>query len=175
MCDGDGHETEAGARPPLQDLEFECRSDEDSVIVFAPPREDASEPAPSIEEPENGFGYFELPYRNYVFLAADGTRAIYNWIPLSQGSCRLEFMGYANSGAESGGEVEGRHVVFLDDELPLLAQDRILLESAQPWLEQGRGDDGAGKYERSVPSDVAPLMARNLVTSTLRCNGKNEK
>ena len=82
-------------------------------------------------------------------------------------------MGYTNPGAPAESETNdhpGRQVFFLDGELPLLAQDRILLESAQPWLEADKGE-----YERSVPADVAPLMARNLVASVLRAEGKDPK
>ena len=158
-----GHKTSPGERPPLRDLEFECRCDSESVVVFAPPRDDPSDSPPSPEKPEGGIGRFELPYRNYVFLAADGTRAIYNWVPLSEGSCRLEFMGYSEAARNGADEVEGRQVVFLEGEIELLSQDRLLLESAQHWLETGKGE-----YERSVASDVAPLMARKVVARALR-------
>ena len=101
-----------------------------------------------------------------MFLAADGARAIYNWVPLGESSCRLEFMGSSAGTGPSEQKPEGRQVLFLDRELELLAQDRVLLESAQFWLDQGKGES-----ERSVPSDVAPLMARSLVASVLRANG----
>ncbi len=157
-----GHTSAPGEPPPLRDLRFECRVDEDSVVVFAPPRENASDLGPSLENGDD-LGLFELPYRNYVFLSADGTKEIYNWIPLDAGTCRLEFMGCSASGQAFASGTGGRQVLFLEDELELLSQDRTLLESAQSWLEK----DG-GASDRSVPSDAAPLMARKLVERTLR-------
>lgn len=151
-----GHQSKAGEMPTLRSVEFECRSTSDSVVIFAPPR-DPDEPAPELGD---GVGLFELPYRNYVFLEADDTRAIYNWVPLSGGSCRLEFMGFAKSAQPGPAKSGQRDVYFLDDELPLLGQDRVLLESV--WSE------GSEKSERSVAADASPLMARRLVAHALQ-------
>lgn len=113
-----------------------------------------------------GFALFELPYRNYVFLKDEKIKAIYNWIPLNENTCRLEFMGCSNDSDDLA-------INFLDGELELLAQDRILLESAQYWFDQGNVP-----YEKNVRADGAPLAARQLIhkrlhTSTLPGNERH--
>ena len=156
-----GHKSGAGNVPPLRSLEYECRTEGNSVSVFSPPREPSSAP-PSLEDAE-GIGLFELPYRNYVFLNGEGVRAIYNWVPLDNANCRLEFMGYTQQADSAAEKDKGRQVVFVGEELSLLAQDRLLLESAQHWRDCGREVN-----ERSVAPDAAPLMARRLVEKALR-------
>lgn len=154
-----GHESAPGEMPRLQETEFECRADDASVVIFAPPR--APDDAPPGLGP--GIGLFELPFRNYVFLGADDTRAIYNWVPLSERHCRLEFLGFSQSAQGAAPPTSGRQVFYLEQELPLLAQDRALLESAQRAIETG-----GEQPERSVVADAAPLMARRLVERALR-------
>lgn len=152
-----GHPTAPGEIPPLAASEYECRSDGRSVVLFSPPSGCADAPAPALEE--SALALFELPYRNYVFLHQLGVRAIYNWVPLGKGMCRLEFMA-AEGIRERDGEVR---VEYLEEELELLAQDRRLLESAQLWR-----DSAEPPFERSVQSDAPQLMARRLLERALR-------
>lgn len=148
-----GHRSEFGRVPNLRPIQFECFSTDSSVHVFGPPRQSLDEPIPCPESPGPGFGLFELPYKNYVFLKADGTRAIYHWIPLSEGSCRLEFMAYSTPrDSEMRTEIK---VKFIEKEHLVLKQDRVLLESAQHWADTN--------YEHSIRQDVAPMMARKLI------------
>ena len=51
---------------------------------------------------------------------------------------------------------------FDDSELKLLAQDRVLLESAKPWIDLGRRS-----FEKSVPQDFPQLLARRLHRAAL--------
>lgn len=157
-----GHKTEPGERPPLEELHFDCRDDSASVDVVLRGQTAFAQSG----DAKDILARFELPYRNYVFLEQEGIRAIYNWVPLGEGRCRLEFMGTTLDGPA---DPEGPHkVVCADQEIELLRQDRVLLESAQRWFE--RGPD---TYERSVAGDIAPLAARRLVRRALAANGED--
>jgi len=115
-------------------------------------------------EKVNVWARFELPYRNYVFLVRRGTFAILNWTPLADGRCRLDFMGALDAGAK---QIErGPSAVFREGELKILEQDRIMLESARPWVDKRRD------FERSVVSDFPQLLARRLGQAAL--SGKRD-
>jgi hypothetical protein len=95
-----------------------------------------------------------MPYRNYVFLASANVRAIYNWIPLSESSVRLEFMSLSWP-PKRPGEMKVR---IWDEELEILAQDRVLLESAQETFDPAR--------DKHVRADRPPLLARQIIHHT---------
>lgn len=150
------HRTSPGEIPTLRKADYICEIDHKSVLVVGTPvGSDIPDVLPTPEHPGAGFGLFELPYRNYVFLENEGVRAIYNWVPLSASSCRLEFLMRSK-------ESDALVFNFQHGELELLSQDRILLESAQHWFGQG-----IETYEKSVLPDGAPLAARKLVKSLL--------
>ena len=106
---------------------------------------------PSLDDPKSGITAFEMPYRNYVFLASANVRAIYNWIPLSESSVRLEFMSLSWP-PKRPGEMKVR---IWDEELEILAQDRVLLESAQETFDPAR--------DKHVRADRPPLLARQII------------
>ena len=150
-----GHGTEDGIVPPLRQVEAECGIVNGGVELHLPPASSAAEkPRPWHEL--SIWARFELPYRNYVFLVREKTLAVYNWVPLADGTCRLEFMA-----TRYDPDIEAAYTApsatFQDTELKLLSQDRILLESAKPWIDRGRRE-----FERSVPQDFPQLLARRL-------------
>ena len=112
-------------------------------------------PPPDFETTASMGMRFELPFRNYVWAGGRTARAIYNWVPLDNESCRLEFM--VQQGAEPSGPVS---IVLRDGEPHVPSQDRVLLEAAQRlnWVE---GDEKP--YFKSVPSDQPAHFARNIM------------
>ena len=153
-----GHRSEEGVIPPLHQFAVECRLVNDGVeLRIPPPPEDVAE-LRSWEQ-LSVWARFELPYRNYVFLVRRGTLAILNWTPLADGRCRLDFMGAFD--AEHKQIESGPRAVFRKGELKILEQDRIMLESARPWVDKRRD------FERSVVSDFPQLLARRLSQAAL--------
>ncbi|MDH6196061.1 phenylpropionate dioxygenase-like ring-hydroxylating dioxygenase large terminal subunit [Mycobacterium frederiksbergense] len=160
-----GHKTEKGELPELQTRFGEVRAHDRSVTYWGPPSEE-TEPVPHWSEVA-AWAQFDLPYRNYVFLTREGTYAIYHWVPLTETSCRLEFMG--RSRLPNGDIAPPSGVVlFLEDELELLSQDRVLLEGAAERNRSG------GQVERSVVADLPPQLARRLVDNELKGKAYDE-
>ncbi len=154
-----GRPTEGGAVPKLRRAMFRCIEDGVSVVVWVP-RDDQDSPPTFDGETDYG-ALFELPYRNYVFLPDEETRAIYNWVPLSEGSCRLELLIRMRSlepGSDAPLGKQSRSVTQLREEILILAQDRVLLEGAQ-----ARVDGSKTQQSRSVASDTPQLMARKII------------
>ena len=152
-----GHDSDHGQVPQLRPLQSEVFSTQSTVHTFGPPRESLSEKVNDPESPGGGFGLFQLPFINYVFLTATGTRAIYHWVPLTEGSCRLEFMAtttFPDTTSQTDINVE-----YMEEELTILEQDRELLESSQFW-------QGSHK-QRSIKQDLAPMLARRLIAAAL--------
>lgn len=152
-----GRESQDHSIPDLVTFEVDCRVIRDGVEAFGPPG-DGADTIPD----HRALGFwtrFELPYRNYVFLTREQTYAIYNWVPLSATSCRLEFMGRVN-GPDGEPLLPPDLVIFQEDELELLGQDRKLLEGAAV-RNQRRAS------ERSVAGDAPQLLARRLVDHAL--------
>jgi phenylpropionate dioxygenase-like ring-hydroxylating dioxygenase large terminal subunit len=150
-----GHGTEDGVMPPLRQIDVECRVVGGGVELHMPPAPTGAE----VLRPWHELGVwvrFELPYRNYVFLVREKTLAIYNWVPIANGTCRLEFMA-ARYDPDAEAAYTAPSATFQDTELKLLSQDRILLESAKPWIDRGRRE-----FEKSVPQDFPQLLARRL-------------
>jgi len=141
-----GHETEDGVRPPLRQFDVECRMVNGGVELHLPPTPDGTKQL----RPWHELGVwvrFELPYRNYVFLVNEKILAVYNWVPLADATCRLEFMSTRYDPVAEATYTAPK-ATFQDTELKLLSQDRILLESAKSWIDRGRRE-----FERSVPQD----------------------
>jgi len=154
-----GRPSEEGAVPKLRRARFRCVEDGASVVVWVP--RPGFDTPPTFEDETDYGALFELPYRNYVFLPEEDTRAIYNWVPLSETSCRLEFlvrMRSLETEPELSAGVQSRTILELRDELPILSQDRVLLEGAQARARSSRGEP-----VRSVASDAPQLMARKIL------------
>jgi|TARA_B100001939_G_scaffold345453_1_gene362039 phenylpropionate dioxygenase-like ring-hydroxylating dioxygenase large terminal subunit len=147
--------------PDMVFNDLRCEVDHQSVVVWGPGRK--QRPPPDFETTASMGMRFELPFRNYVWAAGRTARAIYNWVPLDNESCRLEFM--VQQGAEPSGPVS---IVLRDGEPYVPSQDRVLLEAAQRlnWVE---GDEKP--YFKSVPSDQPAHFARNIMKRALRGDG----
>ncbi len=155
------HHTEVGTMPPLKEHEAECRVTAEGVEFFAPATESADQPVPASSDLAYWAAY-ELPYRNYVFITTEDVKAIYNWIPLADGKCRLEFMTKIGQLPADHAGPTNRIVEFVEEELEILRQDRVLLESARVWVDRGRRE-----YEKSVPTDFPQLQSRRLHKAAL--------
>ncbi|MCY3814413.1 MAG: Rieske 2Fe-2S domain-containing protein [Gammaproteobacteria bacterium] len=152
------HPTKAGEGLPLREGRFAARVGPESVVTtWAVPPETPDDRFPGPERPGLSFLSFELPYRNYVFLEDEGTRAIFNWVPLSENECRLEVI----AASPPGGPGAPLEVRFAEDEPPVLAQDRRVLESLRA------APEGAESAERHVLADQGTRAARGLVADAL--------
>jgi phenylpropionate dioxygenase-like ring-hydroxylating dioxygenase large terminal subunit len=159
-----GHTTSKGDIPKLQKNTYQVTADENSVTVFGVGSAESAASKiniPTPAKPTAAFGRFELPFRNYVFLPNQGVRAIYNWVPLNDGECRLEFLSLAKNFFGSA-VLRKPHLIFQDKELELLSQDRNLLEAVQ--------SDFGSDEEKHVRPDAAGLAARDLIESMRRQN-----
>lgn len=121
------------------------------VEIYFLPSDGSPVQRPTIENPGSNITAFEMPYRNYVFLTSANVRAIYNWIPISEDAVRLEYMSLSWPPKEPG----DFKVRIWDEELEILAQDRVLLESAQGTYNPSR--------DKHVPADRPPLAARQII------------
>ena len=156
-----GHRSEDGIIPPLHQFTVECCVVDGGVELHIPPRPEGISESRSWEQ-LSVWARFELPYRNYVFLLRRGTFAILNWTPLADGSCRLDFMGAFDAERDRTGATPT--ALFREEELKILTQDRTMLESARPCVDEGRD------FERSVMSDFPQLLARRLYQAALNGN-----
>jgi phenylpropionate dioxygenase-like ring-hydroxylating dioxygenase large terminal subunit len=155
-----GHRSAAGSIPPLNQFSVECRVVDGGVELHVPPAPEGSSETRTWHQLKTWLRY-ELPYRNYVFLLRQKTFAIYNWVPLADGTCRVEFMVTFDANCEKG--EPGPSATFEETELEILKQDRVLLESARPWVDRGRHE-----YEKSVISDYPQLVARRLTDAAVK-------
>lgn len=86
-----GHRSVDGEIPPLHQFAVECRVVDGGVEAFLPPTAQSGQEPRSFNQLVSWVRY-ELPYRNYVHLVRLKTFAIYNWTPLADGTCRVDFM-----------------------------------------------------------------------------------
>jgi len=132
---------------------YETRATPNGMIVFSPPTKQDDAPIPA--EPGVKLTY-ELPDRVTVeFFQPFHMRAIMHFVPTGPNSCRMEY-------TRNRVVPVGRRVRWETKEPILFAQDRELLEGAQPWYDQ---DD---KFERSVESDWSTLLVRQIVDAAAR-------
>jgi nitrite reductase/ring-hydroxylating ferredoxin subunit len=151
-----GHEIERGCVPALSEIQVECRLENGGVEAFLPttPANDAA--VPHWRE-LTGWLRFELPTRNYVFLTAQRAVGIYNWVPLSEHQCRLEFLGTGDAAIMEPADGVNRRVTYYEPDFELLDQDKALLESANRWIQAGRQT-----FEVSVAGDYPQLLTRKI-------------
>lgn len=150
-----GHESGKGTLPELREVMTEVRLQDLGVEVFSPPLDSAQEKVDDVFELP-AWGRYELPFRNYVLLNYDKIIAIYNFVPLAQNACRLEFM-YSIPGATGGA------AVFSEGENLITQQDRVLLETAQPNIDRFSRDD-----ERNVLADAPQILGVELTKLALK-------
>ena len=145
-------EKDRGLRPELFLATWRGHiEDGNKVDIYFLPSDGSPIERPTVDNPGSNITAFEMPYRNYVFLASANVRAIYNWIPISEDEVRIEFMSLSWLPKEPG-EFKVR---IWEEELEILAQDRVLLESAQVTYNPPR--------DKHVPADRPPLAARQII------------
>jgi hypothetical protein len=77
---------------------------------------------------------------------------------------QMEVAGWISWGFDADRTGATPTTVFQEEELKILTQDRTILESARPCVDEGRD------FEQSVMSDFPQLLARRLYQAAL--NGK---
>jgi Vanillate O-demethylase oxygenase C-terminal domain len=131
----------------ISEHEYQLRQAGDSVIVSWPP-DDQSDPMTrprvrlTFDPPER-----VIVEQRWIFTV----RIIMHFVPTGDGSCRLEWLW-------SKLLPIGPHFRWSRHEPLVFRQDRILLESAQPWYASTEGS-----FEKSVPADASTLLARRVV------------
>lgn len=129
-----------------REVEIEMRVTPTGLVVFGPPAAAADAPLPDA-------AYFslelQLPDRVTVKL---GRRlvVIYHFVPVSENACRLEWL--------TTHPLPGPKLLWRKREPGVPRQDRVLLESSQPWY-----DTGDASFERSVEGDTSTLLARRII------------
>jgi len=137
----------------LRQQEYEVRRTPLGMKVFAPPTTSERDPVPTgppvlLE--------FQLPNRVRVaFRGPTPMTIIMHFVPTGPASCRLEWL-------RSKMLAVGPRARWSRREPVVFRQDRVLLESAQPWYDQESG------FERSVPPDASTLLARRIIDLAAR-------
>ena len=127
---------------------YEIRVTDSGLVVFAPPTSNESQPIPS--NPIVSLT-FQLPDRVTVTFNQRFRQVIVmHFVPTGETSCRLEWLATRILPL-------GRHLRWTAREPIIFAQDRRLLESAQPEYERT-----GGSFERSVAADTATSMVRRI-------------
>jgi nitrite reductase/ring-hydroxylating ferredoxin subunit len=132
----------------LRETRSEVRVTEDGLVVFSPPTSTAEHDIP---ETPAGITRFTLPDRVEIsnrYPTGDYV-VIMHFVPTGPATCRLEWLWR---------EPKGTGVTWVEDEPKLIAQDRAVLESSQPWYD--REGDG---FERSVEADLPTLLVRQVI------------
>lgn len=144
----------AMAERGLRDQQYEVRVSELGLVVFAPIT--ASEQDPIPDRPLAKLAY-ELPGRIIVeFSPRRGKRlrVVLHVVPTGRNSCRLEWLFEPNPIPVFGGRLR-----WTSREPKVIREDRVLLESRQPWYDTAREGEC---FERSVEADAATLLVRRI-------------
>jgi phenylpropionate dioxygenase-like ring-hydroxylating dioxygenase large terminal subunit len=128
---------------------YEVRITESGLVVFAPATSNESQQIPS--NPLVSLS-FQLPDRVTVTFSGRFRQVIVmHFVPTGETTCRLEWLATRILPF-------GPHLRWTVREPTIFAQDRRLLESAQPEYERT-----GGNFERSVAADTATLMVRRII------------
>ena len=140
----------------LYDQQYEMRVSERGLDVFAPVTNSESDPIPRL--PTVRLSY-EVPNRLTVELDA-GKRSliVMHVVPISANTCRLEWLYGPNPVP-----LLRRHVTWWSREPTVIREDRLLLESSQPWYDR----EPEQPFERSVAADASTLMVRRIYDMVL--------
>jgi hypothetical protein len=133
----------------FREQSYEMRLTDRGLVVFAPVTASEDEPIP-----ERPFvkASFELPDRVGVeFWKPFHLIVLMHFVPTGHNTCRLEWLVTKLLPI-------GLRVSWGDREPRIFAQDRCVLESAQPWY-----DREGSSFERSVEADASTLMVRRIV------------
>jgi phenylpropionate dioxygenase-like ring-hydroxylating dioxygenase large terminal subunit len=132
----------------LQREMYEVRRTCRGMKVFTPPTPSEQDPAP--DQPLVLLE-FELPNRVQVsFTKPVPLTIVMHFVPTGPSSCRLEWL-------RSKFVPVGSRARWSRREPVIFRQDRVLLESAQPWYDHG------SRFECSVPPDASTLLARRIL------------
>jgi phenylpropionate dioxygenase-like ring-hydroxylating dioxygenase large terminal subunit len=135
-----------------RDHQYEVRITEHGLMAFAPATTTADEPPPARRYVTLEF---ELPNRVVVEFGRNQS-IVMHFVPTGPNTCRMEWL-------VSRVLPFGPRVAWHDGEPRIFAQDRRLLESAQP-----AHDTDGDEFERSVEADASTLLVRKVVALAAR-------
>jgi phenylpropionate dioxygenase-like ring-hydroxylating dioxygenase large terminal subunit len=135
---------------------YEVRTTDHGMVVFAPATSDEQQPMPA-----DAFVLLRFDFPDRV-TATFGRRfkqvIVMHFVPTGDNTCRLEWLATRLLPFRP-------HLRWTPREPEIFAQDRRLLESAEPAYERT-----GGGFERSVAADTSTLMVRRIVG--LAANGR---
>jgi phenylpropionate dioxygenase-like ring-hydroxylating dioxygenase large terminal subunit len=133
------------------DHQYELRVSERGLDVFTPVTADESAPIP--EAPLSRLTYEVTNRVTVEFDFGKRTRIVMHVVPTGASTCRLEWL-YTPIPLPLG---RGRPL-FWPLEPRVIREDRVLLESSQPWYDR----EPEQRFERSVEADTSTLMLRRI-------------
>jgi phenylpropionate dioxygenase-like ring-hydroxylating dioxygenase large terminal subunit len=140
----------------FREYQYEMRVSEHGLDVFTPVTTNASDPIPAV--PLARLSY-EIPHRLTVELRAPKRlRIVMHVVPTSANTCRLEWLLEPNPVW-----LWRRHLLWSPLEPKVFKQDRVLIESCQPWYDR----EPDARFERSVEADASTLMVRRIYEMAL--------
>ncbi|MEZ5920182.1 MAG: aromatic ring-hydroxylating dioxygenase subunit alpha [Parvularculaceae bacterium] len=130
---------------------IELRLTESGFMSFMPPAKTDDERVP---EKTVMFATFDLPGR--VFLrqraAMIDFQIFLHVVPTGPSSCRMEWLQRTKSA--------GHSIQYVEEDPVINVEDRIVLESSQPWYDQC-----GNEFERHVEADQSTMMVRKVIAS----------
>jgi phenylpropionate dioxygenase-like ring-hydroxylating dioxygenase large terminal subunit len=135
----------------FREQQYEMRVSERGLELFAPVTQSDAEPAPTF--PTVRLSY-ELPSRVTVDFYSPRkklTRIVMHAVPTGPNTCRLEWLFGPNPIPLLGGRV-----AWSSREPKIIRQDRVLIESSQPWYDRDQS------FESSVEADASTLLLRRI-------------
>ncbi len=134
----------------LREYDFEVRTTDKGMVAFFPMTASETDPIP---DKFKTMTRFELPSRVYVhqqFLRMN-FYVLLHIVPTGTNTCRMEWL--------QRGKRDAGGVTWVEQETKLIEQDRVLLESSQPWYDVG--DD----FEHSVAADFVTVLVRRVMAA----------
>jgi nitrite reductase/ring-hydroxylating ferredoxin subunit len=133
----------------FQETEFEIRISADGITSFFPTAPCAAAPIP---ESVRSITRFVLPCQVLVHQRARQLDflVVLHIVPTGPNTCRMEWLQRMKAGSSPG-------VSWIEEETRLIEQDRLLLESAQPWYDTGED------FEHHVPADGITVLIRRAM------------
>jgi phenylpropionate dioxygenase-like ring-hydroxylating dioxygenase large terminal subunit len=140
----------------FREYQYEMRVSERGLDVFTPVTSSESDPIPAA--PLARLSY-EIPHRLTVELhAPKRLRIVMHVVPTSSNTCRLEWLVEPNPVP-----LWPRQLTWSPREPKIFKQDRLLIESSQPWYDR----EPDPRFERSVEADASTLMVRRMYDMAL--------
>ena len=138
----------------FSDKQYEMRVNERGLVAFTPVTDSEADPIP--DNPMVRLTY-ELPGRITVEIPwrrGKRVRLVMHAVPTGPNTCRLEWLFEPNPIPVFGGRL-----LWSSHEPEVIRQDRVLLESSQPWYDRARDQ---ASFERSVAADASTLLFRRI-------------